>query len=216
MSEPIQVTGMILSVMPIGEYDKRVVLLTRERGKISMFARGVRKSNSTLMAATNPFVFGIFTVYEGRSSFTLVSADVRDYFMELANEQPGVYYGFYFLEFADYYGQEGIDETMMLNLLYVSLKALLSHRFSNHLVRRVFEIKILTINGDYTPEAQDMSPQARYACRYVVSAPIDKLYTFTLKPEVLTELEHLMDQYLHRVIDKKFKSLPILEMIDGS
>jgi DNA repair protein RecO (recombination protein O) len=59
-----------------------------------------------------------------------------------------------------------------------------------------------------------MSPQARYVCRYVASAPMDKIYTFTLKPEILKELEHLMDRYLHRAIDKKFKSLPILETVD--
>ena len=214
MSEPIQVTGMVLSVMPIGDYDKRVVLLTRERGKLTMFARGARRPNSVLMAATNPFVFGSFTVYEGRTSYSLVSADIREYFIELANEQPGVYYGFYFLEFADYYGREGTDEAQMLNLLYVSLKALLSHKFENRLVRRIFEIKALTVNGEYAPEVQNMSPSALYTCQYVASAPMDKLFTFTLKPEVLRELERLMDQYLPKVIDRKFKSLSILKMLD--
>lgn len=214
MSEPIQVTGMVLSVMPIGEYDKRVVLLTRERGKLTMFARGARRPNSVLMAAANPFVFGTFTVYEGRTAYSMVSAEVREYFMELANEQPGVYYGFYFLEFADYYGREGTDEAQMLNLLYVSLKALLSPRFDNRLVRRIFEIKALTINGEYAPETQQMSPSALYACQYVVGAPMDRLYTFSLKPEVLQEVERLMERYLPRVIDRKFKSLAILEMFD--
>ena len=214
MSEPIQVTGMVLSVMPIGEYDKRLVLLTRERGKLTMFARGARRPNSILMAAANPFVFGTFTVYEGRTAYSMVSAEVREYFMELANEQPGVYYGFYFLEFADYYGREGTDEAQMLNLLYVSLKALLSPRFDNRLVRRIFEIKALTINGEYAPETQQMSPWALYACQYVVGAPMDRLYTFSLKPEVLQEVERLMERYLPRVIDRKFKSLAILEMFD--
>lgn len=214
MSEPIQVTGMVLSVMPIGEYDKRVVLLTRERGKLTMFARGARRPNSVLMAATNPFVFGTFTVYEGRTAYSMVSAEVREYFMELANEQPGIYYGFYFLEFAGYYGREGTDEAQMLNLLYVSLKALLSPRFDNRLVRRIFEIKALTINGEYAPEMQQMSPSALYACQYVVGAPMDRLYTFSLKPEVLQEVERLMERYLSKVIDRKFKSLAILEMFD--
>ena len=214
MSEPIQVTGMVLSVMPIGEYDKRVVLLTRERGKLTMFARGARRPNSVLMAAANPFVFGTFTVYEGRTAYSMVSAEVREYFMELANEQPGIYYGFYFLEFADYFGREGTDEAQLLNLLYVSLKALLSPRFDNRLVRRIFEIKALTINGEYAPETQQMSPSALYACQYVVGAPMDRLYTFSLKPEVLQEVERLMERYLPKVIDRKFKSLAILEMFD--
>ena len=58
------------------------------------------------------------------------------------------------------------------------MKALLSPRFDNRLVRRIFEIKALTINGEYAPETQQMSPSALYACQYVVGAPMDRLYTF--------------------------------------
>ena len=60
MADIVQVTGFILSSMPVGEYDRRIVILSKELGKISAFAKGARRPNSHLIGVT---VAGILILY---------------------------------------------------------------------------------------------------------------------------------------------------------
>lgn len=149
MAGSVLLTGMVLSTMPIGEYDKRITLLTRERGKITAFVRGARRPNSSLLAASAPFAFGEFEAYEGRTSYTVVKAEISNYFRELTLDLENTYYGCYFLEMADYFTQENNDERETLKLLYLSVKALENPALPNRLVRCIYELKLLVINGMY-------------------------------------------------------------------
>ena len=249
MSDLITVQGVVLSAMPIGEYDKRIVLLTRERGKISAFVKGARRQNSPFMAAASPFVFGAFTLFEGRTSYNLNQVSVTHHFVELAGAQPGIYYGYYFLELADYFGREGTDEREMMNLLYVTVKAILNPHIDDRLVRCIYELRTMAVQGlmpqlfqcagcerevneedelFFSQEAHGVigreclgrvtdgrriSGAALYAMRYIVTAPMGKLYTFTVTDEVLRELEHHVHTYTAYNTDKRFKSLEILDIM---
>lgn len=148
MSQQLTVTGMVLTSMPVGDYDKRITILTKERGKITAFARGARRPNSQLIAGTNPFCFGEFEVYEGKSAYSVGKTSISNYFRELTSDLSAVYTGFYFLEFAEYFCQENNDEKEMLKLLYQSLRALESPAYKNELVKLIFELKAITINGE--------------------------------------------------------------------
>ncbi len=214
MRETVNLTGMVLKVSPVGEYDRRLVILTRERGKITAFARGAKRPGNHLMAVCRPFVFGQFRLYEGRDSYNLQTADITNYFAEIAGDVEAACYGSYFLEFADYYGRENVDGSEMILLLYQSLRALLKPALPNPLVLAVFELRIMSVNGEYTEHAPRMvSDSAEYAWEYIISAPIESLYTFVLKEEVLRELQTCVHINKKRFVDREFHSLEILKMM---
>ncbi len=242
----IVLTGMVLSTVPIGEYDRRVVILTKEQGKIAAFARGARKPNSPLVGAVNPFSFGEFTVYAGKSSYTIQSARITNYFAELREDIMGAYYGFYFLEFANYYTKEANDEREMLKLLYQTMKALTNQKIPNRLIRYIFELRALSINGEGPQvfrcitcgntdrpmvfsvkkgglvcnecdhdviDGVCLDQSTLYSMQYIETSKIEKLYTFVVSDKVLDELGKVMSRYTDVYVDKRFKSLEILETL---
>lgn len=85
-----------------------------------------------------------------RSSYTIQSVNVSNYFSELRADVVGAYYGFYFLEVANYYARERNDERELLKLLYQTMRALTNPHLPNQLIRYIFELKVLTINGHVT------------------------------------------------------------------
>lgn len=144
----ITVTGMVLSAMPVGEYDKRLVILTKEKGKITAFAKGARRPNSALLACCQPLAFGEFALYAGKTAYNIVSAEISNYFGELRNDFEALCYSFYFCEFADYLTKENNDEINILKLLYQTLRVLSRKILDPQLIRAVFELKMMDFSGE--------------------------------------------------------------------
>lgn len=142
-------TGIVMMTSDVGEYDKRMVLLTRERGKITAFAHGVKRSKSMLSGGCRIFTFGTFELFEGKDAYKVIRIEVNKSFDEISQNMENMCYGSYFLELANYYSVENVESTQMLKLIYASLRALLNEKISNRLVRCIYETKVLEINGEY-------------------------------------------------------------------
>ncbi len=215
MQEMITVTGMVISQIPIGDYDRRVCILTKERGKISAFAKGARRQGSRLMASTNPFSFGQFKLYKGKSSYNIMEANIDQYFETLREDFESAYYGMYFLEIADYYTRENNDELQMLKLLYQSMRALTHPSIDNRLIRCIFEIKTVVVNGEFPglPENKAWDESTIYTVSFIESAGIEKLYSFKVSDKDLLELSYIGNTLRERFFNKEYKSLEILETL---
>jgi len=217
MQDHVTVTGMIIKAVPMGEYDRRIVLLTKERGKISAFVKGARRQNSRFVASTNLFCFGTFRLYEGRTSYSLQDAEISNYFEDLRNDFEGAYYGMYFLEIADYYCRENNDEKEMLKLLYQSLRALLSSSIPHKLTRCIFEIKAVAVNGEFpgVPESDELLNATKYTISYILDSKTERLYTFAVTEEVLAQLDKFATTMAKKCMDGHFNSLSVLQTISG-
>ena len=219
MVETITAVGMVISQSPISEYDKRLVILTKEFGKITAFARGARKPNSQFLGGSQPMAFGEFTLYRGRNAYTVTAMKISDYFSNTMHD---------------------IDT---LELLYFSMKELSKNVIPKALIRCIYELKTLVINGEYPNVFQCagcgkneeleyfdiksnvmfcknchgkvnnryiLNPSSVYTLQYIITSPINKLYTFTVKEEVLSQIVVVIEQYLKTKVDKKFNSLDFL------
>ena len=214
MRDYILLTGMILQTSPVNDYDRRLVVLTKERGKVTIFARGARRQNSKLTAAANPFCFGIFKVYEGKNAYNLIDADIQYYFEELRTNVEGAYLGMYFLEYAAWYSRENNDELELLKLLFQSVRAIVKGTIDYRLIRRIFEIKILAVNGEFPgiPANEACLEATRYTVSFIVNTPVERLYTFRVSDAVLKELSALCERY-GKNTEHRFKSLETIDSL---
>lgn len=243
----IQVTGMVLMVTQVGDYDRRLVILTKERGKVSAFARGARRTGNALTAACQPFTYGIFTLFSGRDAYRVQNIEVQNYFDEIKTDFDGITYGTYFCEMADYFTHENLDDREQLKLLYVTLRALVKKQVSASLIRRVYEIRALALDGEemqvfscvkcgnqgtgYVFRARQgglvcvdhcqidydigelLHPSTVYTMQFILSSSLEKLYSFSVSPEVQEELDGICNAFLEEYVDRKFKSAEFLDSL---
>ena len=219
----VTVNGIVILSQPFGEYDRRLEILTADYGRISVFASGARKPSSELVAPSRAFAMGSFELYQGRNSYNLRHAHIREYFTKLSDDIELTYYGFYFLELCRYFSRENVEAVDMLNLLYGALKALEKGIIDARLVRAVFELKMLALNGICPPEDKIINPQERfstgaelnestsYAIRFVLASQINKLFSFKLAEDVQQEFTGVVEHLMKLLVSHNFKSLEFLE-----
>ena len=217
MEQAFEAHGAVLKHRPVGDYDWIVTLLTAERGKINAFARAARRPGTRFAGKVEPLSFGTFELFPGKSSYTLTGAHIDRFFESFRTDLESAAYGTFFLELADYYARENLEAAELLNLLFVSLRALEDGRVPKRLVRCIYELRAMMIEGEY-PGADTLklrNPAAQRALTEIERMPPGRLYTFTLSDDACRELEAGVTALRTRLLDRRLKSLELLELYEA-
>ncbi len=213
----IKTKGIVLHEMPIKEQDKRILLFSIDYGKMVVFANGAKRSKSSLLAGTQPFVFGEFHLYEGKNSYTLKQVDITETFYSLREDLKSLYYGLYFLEVCGQVIQEMDPNKELLRLLYATLTVLKKKTQTPEVIRRVFEFRSLSTLGfepDLSQDATGISQEALAILGFMQRVKIGRLYHFRIEQQRFEEITRVIDRYFNYYIGGNYKSLDFVGLLD--
>ena len=142
--------GIVLRETNYKEADKILTVLTRDLGKRTVKARGCRRKNSKLTAASQLLVYSEMTLYERGEFITLNEADPLEQFWSVRQDLEDLALASYFAEVTEATAQEGEAVPELLSLLLNSLYALDKLHKPLALVKAAFEMKLLCLSG-YEP-----------------------------------------------------------------
>ncbi len=147
-----RVEAIVLRTHKLGEADRIITLLTRERGKVRAVAKGVRRTKSKFGARLEPFSRVDLLVFEGKSLDIITQAEsLNAYGQDLALDYSLWTAGQTMLETADRLTPEdSISAESQYLLLVGALRTLVSGEHAANLVLDAFLLRALSMAG-YSP-----------------------------------------------------------------
>lgn len=147
----LTIQGLVLRVTAYNDTDALLTVLSRDHGKLTVKARGLRKKNSPLTAPCQLLAFAEFTLFEYRGMYTINEAHSIELFQQLRKDLVKLSLGTYFVQAADVISQEDLPNPELLSLVLNCLYALSKLDIPDKQVKAVFELRAACLAG-YEPD----------------------------------------------------------------
>ena len=144
--------GIVLRETETKEADKILTLLTAERGKLSVIARGVRRKKSLYAACAQSLAWSEWTLYHRGDWYYANEGATLELWNGLRSDLDALALGFYFAELTEAVTAEETPAGELLRHLLNGLYALSHFRKPLMLMKAAFEVKLLCLAG-YEPLA---------------------------------------------------------------
>ena len=144
--------GVVLRTYKLGEADRIVSFLTRDRGKVRAVAKGVRKTKSRFGGRLEPTSHVALLLYEGRGELDIVSqAETLDHFRPLRDDLDRLGRAVSMLEAADQLALERQPHRRLYEMLVGALRTLADQ--DAPMVVAGFFLKALALEG-FRPQVE--------------------------------------------------------------
>ena len=147
----LTIQAIVLRVTDYNDRDALLTVLSRDHGKLTIKARGLRRKNSPLTAPCQLRAFGEFTLFEYKGQYTINEAHSIELFSPLRRDLTKLSLGTYFAQVAEVISQEDLPNPELQSLLLNCLFALSKMNESEAKVKSVFELRAACLAG-YMPD----------------------------------------------------------------
>lgn len=138
--------GIVLRSVVYKDSDAILTLFTRKMGKVSAYARNVRKLNHMSMACSQVFAYGTFQLRDKGKMMNVVSFDLKDNYYAITSSLDKTYLAYYLVDLTEQVSVESQTNHRLLTSLIECLDFL---KMSEKLVltKLFYQIKVLTYSG---------------------------------------------------------------------
>jgi len=201
--------ALILKTYKLGESDRIVVFLTRDRGKKRGVARNARQSRRRFGGALEPLTHGRVGYVE-RERRELVHLQYVEPIRSPLAAADGAALGYvgYFAELIDEWAQES-DPSETMFRLGASVVEALAQGVPVEPLARYFEYWLLRLQGVYEQDAR-LSADARAFLATVRAASPFALVNVAVSARTLAELERAHQELIALHLEKDLKSVRVL------
>ena len=147
----LKIQALVLRVTDYNDRDALLTLLSRNHGKMTVKARGLRRKNSPLVAPCQLLAYGEFVLFEYKGQYTVNEGYSIELFQALRRDLTKLSLGTYFAQVAELVSQEDLPNPELLSLLLNSLHGLTKLNLPEVMVKAVFELRAACLAG-YTPD----------------------------------------------------------------
>lgn len=121
----VKTKGIVLRERAYQEQDKLLTIFTENQGKVRAIAKGVRRSKSAMVAATQLFAYSEFVYYPGKNFANINTADLVESYYPLQNNLIRMSLASYILELIDafydfYQGNRAVFKLVTYILYYMA------------------------------------------------------------------------------------------------